>query len=220
MAQGEDDPAGDVEASPEAIRAEMGRTRAGLTRKLNLLKTRLLQPHVAFPSEERTSMPVDKKTTKSTSSSAKKSGVAKMAATAKPSAKSAKSKPAAKTSARAATAKSSSASKAKASKKPLARKVATKTSKVLGEMLTGAAVGAVTGAAAKVGNQPTAAGGSGDNGTGAAASSSRKKGAAAKSGKVVNDMLAGAAVGAVTGAAKAVLPKTPKTSKGQAKSKK
>jgi len=113
--------------------------------------------------------------------------------------------------------------------KRVARAVAAKTTEVLGEMLAGAAVGAVTGAAERVSDQPTAFHAEGSERAiegerkpakgEATKASPRKRSTGKKSAEVVNEMLSGAAVGAVTGAAKAVIPTKTKGGKGRAGSK-
>ena len=93
-------------------------------------------------------------------------------------------------------------------RKSTAGAIAAKTEEILGEMLAGAAVGAVTGAAERVRDEPTAmqSGGAAMPATKGKKGQAGRKGTTSKSARAVaEEMLTGAAVGAVTGAAKAVV---------------
>jgi len=215
MAQGSGELEGDGEATLEAIRAEMRQTRAGLTRKLDLLKRRFL-PHPSLASGAKKDMPGKKSTSSSPAKRSKRSSENRETSDKKTGAERTASSGA-----------SSSAPRKRTSRKKVAGAIVDKTTEVLGEMLTGAAIGAVTGAADRVGDQPTAVREDGTKRVTAAKSekvagakaSSRKRGTSKESSEVLGEMLSGAAVGAVTGAAKAVIPAGGQVGKGRAKRK-
>jgi len=214
MAQGAGELESDGEAALEAIRAGMRETRAGLTRKIELLK-RWFIPYSSFRSGARKTMPGKRSATSSTKS-AKGSSESRQTSDKKTIAK------------QAATSKTGSSSpRKKTSRKKVVGAIVDKTTEVLGEMLTGAAIGAVTGAAERVDDQPTAVRedkekraivAKSEKVAGAKASS-RRRSTSKESGVVLGEMLSGAAVGAVTGAAKAVIPARDQTGKSRTKSK-
>ena len=216
MAQGAGELEGDGAAPLESIRAEMRKTRDGLTRKLDLLKSRLLHPLGAPRTGESRTMPA-KKTTKSSApeKAARVSGV--------------KSTPPKAFDAKRSTSPKADASpsRKKTTRKKVVASITSKATEILGEVLTGAAVGAVTGAAQRVNEQPTAVleNGSGRNapavakGPGGRTAATKKQAAAKKSGEVLGEMLSGAAEGAVAGAAKAVIPAKASKPKSSAKKK-
>jgi len=194
----------------------MRRTRDGLTEKLDLLKRRLLHPQLVPRTGAKKAMATKKATKSSASNGASKASESKETSTKKSNAKRSPS----------ASAKGSTSGK-KATPKRVAGAIANKTTEVLTEVLTGAAVGAVTGAAERVAAEPTAVAEEGSvkvkltantkaEGTNAA---TKKRTTAKKSGEVLGEMLSGAAVCAVAGAAKSILPTEEKKSKGRTKSK-
>jgi len=211
----------------------MAQTREDLTRKLEALKGRLIGTEGASHGGANTDMA---KKTSSKSSSAPASGgkasvkktpvkkAAPGAAKAKSSgAKSDSSSSASKASApkKAAAAKGGRATAKKATTKRVVKGVAAKTTEVLGEMLAGAAVGAITGAANEVKDEPTAAQRSvAAVKRGTAVKKSSGKRTATPPGEVLSDLATGAAIGAVAGAAKAVMPsEESKGSKGKGRKK-
>jgi hypothetical protein len=126
MAQTTTDLQPHVATDPETIRAQMAETRADLTAGLTALKTGAFLTRGEAIKKRKKTMPA-KKTSKKPATSAKRA-------------------PAKKT-----TTKRAAASRAgKASARKKKSSVANKAKKVLGEMLTGAAMGAVTGAAEAV----------------------------------------------------------------------
>jgi hypothetical protein len=131
MAQGTDKPGGEV-TEAASLRADMARTRAALTRKLGALKERILGPDSAPKEEGRRAMATKRRrTTKS-----KSAGRGKSAASAK--------------TAKRTTAKKKPPKGKTASRRRTARGRKSAVQKVLGDMLTGAAAGAVRGAAEAV----------------------------------------------------------------------
>jgi hypothetical protein len=132
MAEGTTHAGGLVTADPEALRAEMAKTRAALTSELGLLKSRVLG--TPGPAREGTeTMATKTQKGKSASAAKKKAGGTKSKQGAASKAAGKVKKPAGKKKA-----------------KKTASKAGTKAKKVLGEALAGAAVGAVKGAAEKV----------------------------------------------------------------------
>ena len=242
MAQGPGDPTDDVDAgaSPEQIRARMAQTRAELGRKLDALGGRFAGPRGAAITGTRKAMPPKKSVKTTTTAAGAKPAAEKRTAkaapakapAAKPAAPAAASKPAPKRaaakSARAPKASKSAATKSATRKRPAAATgIAGKATELLGEMLAGAAVGAVTGAAGQVRQEPgavaepevnqVAAGGTGKAGVRKKGTPKRAAAAASKPSEMLGEMAAGAAIGAVTGAAKAVLPEEPAPRKRSAK---
>jgi len=162
------------------------------------------------------------------------------ASAAKPSPKTKKTVATKKTAAKEPAAKKTVAAKAggsakskTASPKRVVKAIAEKSTEVLGEMLTGAAVGAVTAAAERVSDQPTAVtavvaepatatptGAVTKKGSGSKKAATPKRGKGKPSGEVLGEMLSGAAVGAVAGAAKSVLPVEKKEGRSRPKGKK
>ncbi len=221
-------------ASVPALRQAIAETRAELARHLSALRHHLFHPHLSSndPVTETNMATAKKKTTRSSagggssakgrsaskasSSSAKgrasadsrPSGEArKPSASSKPQAKAgaAKSKSSASASARksgrAASASGSSRTRSRSTRKEVKSLVA-KTGEVLDTMVAGAVVGAVTGAARAVGNEPTAV--SPADPASLASAPVRAGGPGTK--QVLGELASGAAVGAVSGAAKSVLP--------------
>jgi len=217
----------------------MVETRSGLTRKLNALRSRLAGPATA--SHEGNENPMAEKAKKKTDdkdagparsgegpTTAKKKAVASKASSPAGGSKSKGGADAKSKSSGSAGAKSKSSAKAsggsgsgggKASRKKSGGResVATKTKEVVGEMLAGAAVGAVTAAAASVEGASTSAEQAatdlkrGKSSGGSKASGKRSTRAKSPT-EVLGEMATPAAIGAVAGAAKAVLPKKGKGS--------
>ena len=239
MAQGPDPPGRDVDASPEAIRARMRQTRAGLARNLDALKSRLFDAQGPSSQGTKPTMPPKKASKKSASSRAgdqptagkKVKAAAKKPASSRAAESTASQKPAraaksdakpksARSSKSAAsptsdrTTKSRSGARPKSTRKRGTGSIGPKAAEVLGQMATGAVVGAVTGAADRVSDQPTAVKKPGAKRTpssraaksDASKPTARKRGTGPKAAEVLGQMAAGAAIGAVTGAAQAVAP--------------
>lgn len=219
MAEGDDDLDRDVAETPELIRTEIKRTRARLSGRLHLLTRRLLDTNTIQGKGADHTMAVEKPSKKRAHKSSetdkrKKKDDAKMEASSKKAGKSdgAKKGASGKKNGRS---KSNESAKSKGSAKPkasagkrVASKMLSKTVEVAEEMLTGAAVGAVTGAAARVQNQPAAFSGDADasaRGSDSAKRTDAKTSAGAEPSEVLSEMATGAAVGAATGAAKAIL---------------
>jgi hypothetical protein len=136
---------------PDAIRAAMAETRAALTGKLDTLRERLLGPGQLAPNHGEQAMAKKKTATKK---AAKKGAVKKKVAKAKP--KAAAARKTAKSASRKSAAKKTAVSKVKAkapAKKALAKKTTTtskivqKAKEAVGDILMGAAAGALHGAA-------------------------------------------------------------------------
>lgn len=138
----------------DEIRAAMADTRASLTRKLEALQQRVLGSGTPTPNQGETSMAVKKKATKT----AKKSGTAAKGKKAKKAAPAKKAAARKTVKAKAKTAVAKVTGKAKVKKSPAkATKKKTIVSKVMEkakEILGGAAVGAVQGAAATIAPPP------------------------------------------------------------------
>jgi hypothetical protein len=187
----------------------MRQTRAGLTRKLDQLKQRLLHPSDTPRTGANLAM-AQKKATKSAAASSAKSKPAAKTAPGKTGAKAAGTSAKAAPKAHGATAakKKAASSHKRAASKSTMEVVADKTGEVLSEMLTGAVVGAVAGAAQRVKEEPPARDAARNAAAGkrGKAAPAKQKSAAATPREVVGEMLSGAAVGAVTGAAKSVVP--------------
>jgi hypothetical protein len=225
--------------TPETIRAQMVRTRAGLNRKLDALRSRLAGPVADSHEGKEDSMAENakkkgdadkssarsggrsttpKKAGASAASSAARETESKSKSKSKPKAKAdTKSKPEAGARARSkASAKGDSSSGAGKTAKKRSRAEASTTSKtleVVGEMLAGATVGAVSAVAANVDvssapTEPVASELAAMDTKKGKSKGAAKKAAKAKSPKqLLGEMAAPAAIGAVAGAVEAVLPK-------------
>ncbi len=224
--------------SPEAIRARMVETRAELEHHIEALKDRLLGDAGPSQRGAEKAMPSKQTGSRSTSgkaaskratprASAAKTGgespekpraATKASASARKGGASGASKGAKaagspdRPAAKAKRSKAGGSAKSSRSRKGVGQKlvaaVGEKTVEVLGEVLAGAAVGAVTAAAAKVRDEPTAAG-EVVAARGPAAKGGAKGGRANKASdgrEILGKLASGAAVGAVAGAAKAVIP--------------
>lgn len=220
MAQGNDDRDRDGAATPEMIRAEIGATRAALSERLEMLKDRLFVASGTQGKGAEHTMAAEKSSKKRDhkSSDAEKRRTKPDAAPRAGRKQDDKSHKAAKpASAKSdgrkqpkATAKSKETAKSKGSPgKRLASRVLAKTAEVAEEMLTGAAIGAVTGAAARVQDQPEAFPTDGEaperKPGSTTAKKASKKPAGARGSDVLTEMATGAAVGAAAGAAKAIV---------------
>lgn len=186
--------------SPAELRAAIAETRASLARNLHALKDHLLHPFAQSDPAGDTSMPTEKKArTKAKKSSDKRENGSKANGATKTKAK-AKTKSSAKSTARG----KSSTSRAKSGGRTKALQgIVARTGEVLDPVLAGAVVGAITGAARSVAKEPTAVPlCDPDTGTmpqpvaGAEGSSTTE---------VLSELTSGAAMGAVAGAAKAVV---------------
>ena len=136
---------------PDAIRAAMAETRAALTDKLETLRERLLGPGPLAPNHGEQAMAKKKTATKK---AAKKGTAKRKVAKAKPkasaarkTAKSASRKSAAKKTAVSKVKAKAPAKKAPAKKKATTSKIVQKVKEAVGEILAGAATGAMHGAA-------------------------------------------------------------------------
>ena len=141
---------------PDAIRAAMAETRAALTNKLETLRERLLGPGPQAPNQGEQAMAKKKTATKKAvkkGAAVAKSAVKKKAAKAKPKAAAKKTAaPVSRKSAAKKTAVSKVKAKAPTKKAPAKKKKATskivqKVKQTIGEILVGAATGAMHGAA-------------------------------------------------------------------------
>jgi hypothetical protein len=132
-----DTPASRPEPDSEAIRARIHKTRAALTRKLDLLKSRVFG--TPSPARDTTMARRSKSKTRKPAQSAAKKAAAKKTTAKKMTAK--------KTTAKRTTSKRSVAKKP--TRKPTRKRAARprKAAQVIGDVLTGAALGAVKGAA-------------------------------------------------------------------------
>jgi hypothetical protein len=218
MAQGAGPLGRHEDDTPEAIHAAMRRTRSALSEHLQLLKDQLLHPDLTTTDTETHQTMATKKAAKkpgrgtaAASKRTKEGSDAASGARAKAS-KAAKASPAEPRSGSLSKTKRSTSGRGKAgaSRKTVASDLVAKTTEVVEDMLTGAAVGAVTGAAARVQDQPTAVGTPDANHeNGRRATKSQNKNQKRPSGSrsdVLTEMASGAALGAAAGAAKAILP--------------
>jgi hypothetical protein len=210
----------DLAEAPSAIRAAMAETRKDLSRHLRALKEQLLRPlPLATPVKE-PSMQVQKKSHPAEAPGDHKTSKRKSSLSAKSAKPDSPSKePAAKSARSKASASSSSSSKSggtKARKSGDARKKTTtrkakstghslveKTGEVLDTVVAGAVVGAVTGAARNVAHETAAMPLTNEAVSGVPTSASSET---PSTREVLSEMAGGAALGAVAGAAKAVMP--------------
>ncbi len=224
MDQGAGDSPDELDGSPAAIRASMAQTRDELARHLAALKDRLFHPSLAdAPGAER-AMATKKTGRRAVSSSAGESSGSDRAQ--HTTSKSGESSAAPKVSAPKAGPKTKAAAPKKSSTQASggvqARKkgasasprksrtpkgqekgIVQKTGEVLDTVLAGAVVGAITGAARNLAHEPTAVPASG---TLELRSAPGAKQESPTTGEVLSELASGAAVGAVAGAAKSILP--------------
>jgi hypothetical protein len=149
MAQERDEDRIGAAPSPEELRDEMKRTRRILSRKLGILKERLLGASSSSTEPERRNMPAKKasgKSTKSRKQSAQKSATNRSTTSTTKSKRSASGSKRSTTSA----AKGRKGAEGKKSSKRASSVVARKAKKVIGNVLTAAAAGAVKGAVKEI----------------------------------------------------------------------
>jgi hypothetical protein len=149
MAQETDEDRRGAAPSPEELRDEMERTRRILSRKLGILKERLLGAPKSSTEPERRNMPAKKASDKSTNS---RKRPARKSATNRSTTSTTKRKRSASGNKRSTTsaAKGRKGAGGKKSSKGTSRVVAGKVKKVIGNVLTAAAAGAVEGAVKEV----------------------------------------------------------------------
>jgi hypothetical protein len=234
------DSADELDESPEAIREAMTGTRRDLARHLGKLRDLLITPQPLLAATKDTSMPAQKKQLKSVPSKGKKhpdQTEEKRPDTRTSRAKTAKDNGSskkladdgkAKSSKRSASGKSTSTNGAKArngsgstkskssssrSRKSVEKSLVEKAGEVVDTLVAGAVVGAVTGAAQHVAHEPGALPLVAAPSPPAATGDDREK---PTTREVLGELASGAALGAMSGAAKSVLPaETPKASKGK-----
>lgn len=228
----------ELDDSPSTVRAAMAETRQQLALHLSALKERLLHPLEAVDSAKDPTMPTAKKSSrqpadkksqddKSPSSRAdaktkKKSAPsasvgASQKTTAAKSEKSSKSE-GTKTRKTAQSGKAAPARKKTSAREGKAQSLVARTGETLDTMVAGAIVGAVTGAARNLAHEPTAMPLCDEPPSGQQAAADVEK---PTTGQVLEEMASGAAIGAVSGSAKAVMttaqdsknPKRPKKQK-------
>lgn len=228
-----------VSPSPEDIHRAMARTRAELADRLHSLKRHLFGTKAqALSTGDETIMPTPKRARTKTAARSKTAGGASRTGDAPSKARSRQDdsgsrkasggKGAAKASAGGKSVKAGGESKRKPSsakgrsggsakgksasraKKSGSSRTRSKVAEAVGEVLAGAAVGAVTSAAARVGDQPTSTLQLVDS-----PGQAPQVGGGAPPSEVMTDMASGAAVGALAGAAKAMLPEAKPRPRGK-----
>jgi hypothetical protein len=201
--------------SPRHLRAEIARTREELSRHLDALRIRVLHPERAEGQQSEAFMPTKRASRRPSPSSGDDGG--KTEGT-KKSRKAASTKRGGETSrkkeTRSSSGKKGSSSRTKSASKSKGKSMVAKTWKVLDTVLAGAVVGAVTGAARGLADEPSTVAP-----PETAASSPREAAVSDQPtpGKVLEEMAPGAAVGAVSGAVKAIVPPEPATRKRKKK---
>jgi len=234
MAQEPVDPSNELDESPAAIHGSMARTRRDLARHLVALRDRLLNPRPIMTATKEPTMPAQKKREQTSPSKKKKApdeandrrsdprtstsdgkasnGSSKKAVAAGSSAKSSKKTAASKSSSTNGSSKrkvsDSKESKSTGSRgrKSAEKSLVEKTGEVLDTMVAGAVVGAVTGAARHVAHEPGALPLVDPEALSSSDTPDHEK---PTTREVLGELASGAALGAMTGAAKSVLPAEP-----------
>jgi len=224
----------ELDESPVAIRESMASTRRDLARHLGALKDRLLHPRSITAATKEPTMPAQKKRELSSPSRGKPdveeskekradsrtsktkkanpNGSSKKTDAASPSAKSSKKADSSKkspsngSSKRKATDSHKSKSSTSRSRKSAEKSLVEKTGEVLDTVVAGAVVGAVTGAARHVAHEPGALPLVDPEPLSSSETPAHEK---PTTREVLGEMASGAALGAMTGAAKSVLPAEP-----------
>ncbi len=203
----------ELDDSPSNIRTAMMETRQQLAAHLGALKERLLHPLTARSSPKGPTMPTKKQTSresgakrteKSKPQASRADARTKQSTVAKP----AQPSKAAETKTRKENrGKAAAPRKKTAAQKAEVQGLVARTGETLDTMIAGAIVGAVTGAARNLAHEPSAMPLCDETPATQPAVATEDK---PTTGQVLEEMASGAAIGALSGTAKAVVPRAPK----------